>query len=185
MKRWHGAFGKSGFSFVLARKNRRMIMKTYWWKIGGVFLLLAAVIIAAVFWPRQEQDNKTDSAVGPMSEQTQRDRRRLTAEELYQRALFYKESDDSPARNYRIVVDCCRQILNDYPSSPQAEKARELLQESRQRYEGWLESQMSNTGRSEPKVKKSRPLRRGRLPHYHRRGPGGIGEHRPWEKGRF
>jgi hypothetical protein len=32
---------------------------------------------------------------------------------------------------------------------------------------------------------KGRPLRQGRLPHYHRRGPGGIGEHRPWEKGRF
>jgi len=24
-----------------------------------------------------------------------------------------------------------------------------------------------------------------RLPHYHRRGPGGIGEHRPWQGGRF
>jgi hypothetical protein len=32
---------------------------------------------------------------------------------------------------------------------------------------------------------KERPLRKGRLPHYHRRGPGGIGEHKPWERWRF
>ncbi len=44
-------------------------------------------------------------------------------------AMREKNAGDSSERKYHIVAGCCRQILELYPDSPQADKARELLQE--------------------------------------------------------
>jgi hypothetical protein len=44
-------------------------------------------------------------------------------------ALREKNAGGSSQRKYQIVAGCCRQILERYPDSPQADKARKLLQE--------------------------------------------------------
>lgn len=93
-------------------------MKAHSWRIPGAVLLLAVVISAAVFWPTQREETGNNLA----------GRQKPSAEELYKTALLHKEPGDSPARNYRIVVDCCRQILEEYPDSPEAEKARAAKQ---------------------------------------------------------
>ncbi|HUW20766.1 MAG TPA: hypothetical protein VMW16_15820 [Sedimentisphaerales bacterium] len=86
-----------------------MIMKTYWWKTAGVgFVVLSAVILPAVFRSRQ-QATKTDSPARAQAQQTQQDRPKPSAEELYRTALLHKEPGDSPAGNYTIPADCCRQ----------------------------------------------------------------------------
>jgi len=60
--------------------------------------------------------------------------------------------------DFRIITDCCRKILTDYPDSPEAEKATELLQEVPKRHQ-----RLAAQTPSEPAVRKSRRLRR-RLP---------------------
>ena len=89
-----------------------MVMKTYWWKIGlAAALVLAAVITARVFWPRPPQSGITESPARANQQQTQQNRPRLSAEELYQTALLHKEPADSAHTDFRLVVAYCRQIL--------------------------------------------------------------------------
>jgi len=88
-----------------------------------------------IFWPGQHEDCKTDLAAQARPQRTQQERPKPSAEELYQTALLHKEPGDSPRQNYRILVHNCRRILKEYPDSPQAEKARELLQDVRRRCE--------------------------------------------------
>ena len=138
-------------------------MKGYMWKTGGVFLLSAAVVLAAVFWPRPQEGSKTDSTAESEARQMRQDRPGPRAEELYRKALLHKEPGASAAKNYRMVMDCCRRILEQYPDSPRAEPARTLLREAQDNYEGLYENQIGLVDRPGPKVKKSRSLHR-RMP---------------------
>ena len=105
-------------------------MKIYWWKITVVAIfVLAAVITARVFWSRPSESSITESPARANQQQTRQARPRPSAAELYQTALLHKEPGDSAHRDFRLVVACCRQILQEHPDSPQAEKASELLQE--------------------------------------------------------
>ncbi|MFH1613750.1 MAG: hypothetical protein ABIG61_01520 [Planctomycetota bacterium] len=54
------------------------------------------------------------------------------AEQLYQTAVGLKKA--GVYINYRKMVDLCRTILREYPDSPYAEKARQLLREMPPRY---------------------------------------------------
>ncbi len=77
------------------------------------------------------------------------------AEKLYQMALFCKTDAESQDTSFDIMVECCRQILKEYPNSPQATKARELLQQH-----NVTEEVTGFPYAGQPKVKKSRTLRR-------------------------
>jgi len=148
-----------------------MDMRTYWWKITvAAVLILAVVITAKVFWPRSPESSITESPARANQQQTQQNRPRPSAEELYQTALLHKEPGDSVHRDFRLVVAYCRQILEEYPESPQAEKARELLQEVPERYQKQYDREMRFAYPRKPKVKKSRTLRR-RTPMRYERQP--------------
>jgi hypothetical protein len=164
-------------------------MKTLLWKIAGsVVLVLAVVIVVKIFWStetepvteskrtgqnKQVQEKNTDDLeIQPglqqpdaklafkqpesnLSETIEEEGANPEAEKLYQMALSCKVPRDSQDASHRIMVECCRQILKEYPNSPQAPKARDLLQQYNVPEEA--------TGfpyASQPKVKKSRTLRR-------------------------
>jgi type IV secretory pathway VirB10-like protein len=55
------------------------------------------------------------------------------AENLYQMALVESKIAKKPFMTYKRMVDYCRQILQQYPNSPQAPKARQLLREMPER----------------------------------------------------
>lgn len=157
-------------------------MNKLWLKITGfVVLALAAIIVVNAFWPTgtaptsesndMKQVKKEDkSDLKPQQVVQQPEEKEAVeqaesipnAEKLYQIALFYKEPGDSPDPNmsYEIVLDCCGLILNQYPNTPQAEKARELLQKVPEDYRKRYDEGMRSRYLSKPKVKKSRSLRR-------------------------
>jgi hypothetical protein len=168
-------------------------MNTLVLKIAGIIILvLVAIIVANIFWPtgsapiaqapdseQIQQENKgiletrqleAKQVVEPTKPKRPKTIRQETlnhqrAENLYQVALLQKEkSINSPNMNYEMVIGCCRQILERYPDSPQADKAKELLQEVPEQYRRQYSTQ--------PKVKKSRSLRR--MPQRRRHRPADI-----------
>lgn len=130
-------------------------MKTVWIKLIVPFVVVFLVVFwSIIFWPTETEPQGVpdDLETRPKVQQT-------PAESLYQTALSHKERDNPSDMDFRITADCCRKILTDYPGSPQAEKATELLQEVPEKYQSQTVVQTT----SEPKVRKSRRLRR-RLP---------------------
>lgn len=83
-----------------------------------------------------------------------------TAEELYQIALSQKQIAEPSYRDYEVILECCHHIFRQYPTSPQAQKAKELLHEVPQQYQERYNDEMRLLNPPEPKVKKSRTLRR-------------------------
>ena len=66
-------------------------MKTCWWRIAAAAaVVLAAVITAKVFRPRPSESSITESPARAKQQETQQDRPKPTAEELYQTALLHK-----------------------------------------------------------------------------------------------
>lgn len=75
----------------------------------------------------------TASAVSPPA--TSDEQLYPQAEDWYQMALFHKKSAAKlPLLSYKKLVDYCRMILENYPQSPQAQKARQLLRELPEEY---------------------------------------------------
>jgi len=131
-------------------------MNKLWLKISVVAALVLVVItLAYVFWPAEthiQNDDNRDLEIQPNTSHPE-------AEKLYQPALLHKPGS-SPEPGFRIMVDCCRKILQEYPNSPQAERAKQLLQEVPEQYRKQFEREMSLRYASKPAVRKSRPLRR-------------------------
>ncbi len=100
-------------------------MNKLWLKITGIAVLaLVAVIVVHAFWFAEtppQKENKDDLKT-PLNAQHSK------AEKLYQTALLHTPGK-SPEPGYRIMIDYCRKILREYPDSPQAKKAKELLQQ--------------------------------------------------------
>ena len=59
---------------------------------------------------------------------------KVQAERLYNMAMFESKVAKKPMMTYKRMVDYCRQIINDYPRTFFAPKARELLREMPERY---------------------------------------------------
>jgi hypothetical protein len=129
-------------------------MKTIWIKLALALALVLLVVGGIMFWPTETEptDAPGDLKTPPQVQQTR-------VESLYQTALFHKERDNPSDMDFRITADCCRKILTDYPDTPHAEKATELLKEVPEKYQSQSAAQAS----SQPKVRKSRRLRH-RLP---------------------
>ncbi len=132
-------------------------MKKHWLIITGFVVLTVVVIIVANVFRSAE--------TAPMQPETFTEREsNPEAEKLYQKALSQKESSERepPSISYRVMIDCCRKILKEYPDSVQAEKAEKLLQEVPEQYREHYDREMSflHLSKREPKVKKSRTLRR-------------------------
>ena len=101
-------------------------MKVLWLKIAGIAVLVVvavAVLLVGVFWSSEPESQEViaSAEAGRIAP--------TKAERLYQMALREKNAGGSSERKYQIVAGCCRQILELYPDIPQADKARELLQE--------------------------------------------------------
>ncbi|NIP50742.1 MAG: hypothetical protein GWO10_03720 [candidate division Zixibacteria bacterium] len=126
-------------------------MKTIWIKLVVALALVLLVVGGIIFWPTETgpKDAPVDLKPPPRVQQTR-------AEGLYQMALSRPERDNPSEMDFRIMADCCRKILADYPDSPEAEKATELLQEVPERYQRLSVAQVP----SKPAVRKSKPLRR-------------------------
>jgi hypothetical protein len=137
-----------------------MITRTFKLKIVAVVgLTLVACILVKIFWPAE-----TVQVVQPEEKKTQivkQEKSSPEAEKLYKMATLQKERPiPSQGTDYRMMIACCQRILQEYPQSPQAESAKELMQEIPQEYKMAYNEEMSQFSPSEPKVKKSRPLRR-------------------------
>jgi len=139
--------------------------------IGVVALVVVAIIVVKVFWsagsaPTAQSPDLKEAQAKKAAEPAEfrlakpvgQEELTQKVDKLYQMALLQKEESTSsadPNMNYEMMASCCQQILIEYPDSPQAEKAKELLQEMPEQYrEQYL---------SEPKVEKSKRLRH-RLP---------------------
>ena len=136
----------------------RILTNKPWLKISVVAALILVVItLAYVFWPtetRIEDENTHDLEARTNTQYPE-------AEELYRTALIHKEQVNSrDDRDYMIVLDSCQRILRQYPDSPQAEKAKELLQEVPEQYRKQYDGEMSLRYSSKPTIRKSKPLRR-------------------------
>jgi len=143
-------------------------MKTLRLKIAGIGILSTAVIVlVGVFWfskPQSKQAAKSPKPGQPATvTATTENGTNQRAEKLYQMALRKKNAGGSSERKYHIVAGYCRQILELYPDSPQADKATELLQEVPERYQRLSLEEIRSQMPSKPAVRKSRSLRR-RLP---------------------
>jgi len=111
-------------------------MKQLWLKVGGiVFIIVIIAFIVYIIWPNSvnvqndrlmsKSENRKNEVAVPTT---------TAAEKLYQTALLQKNSNSDPDRKYNIVVQTCRQIISEYPESPQADKARILLSEVPKQY---------------------------------------------------
>jgi len=99
-------------------------MKTIWIKLVVALALIFLVVFwAIIFWPAgiEPTDSTGDLKAPPQVQQTR-------VESLYQTAVFHKERDNPSDMDFRITADCCRKILTDYPNSPEAEKATQVIQ---------------------------------------------------------
>lgn len=138
-------------------------MKTSGLKIAGIAVsVLAVIVVAKIFWPAEtkpatEITSEIQAKAPKAVEQQQPDAR---AERLYEMALLQKETAESSPENYEMVLVSCWHIIRRYPDTPQAEKAKQLLQEVPEQYRKQYSEKLSFLYPSEPKVKKSRPLRR-------------------------
>jgi len=54
---------------------------------------------------------------------------RVQAERLFEVALFERKKARLPGMNYARMVEYCRQIIKQFPGSPEAAKARRMLAE--------------------------------------------------------
>jgi hypothetical protein len=130
-------------------------MKTIWIKLVVALVLFFLVAFwGIIFWPDGTEAGNAQGDLRPPPQV-----RQTRVESLYQTAVFHKERDNPSDMDFRITADCCRKILTDYPNTPQAEKATELLKEVPEKYQSQSAAQVS----SQPAVRKSRRLRR-RLP---------------------
>jgi len=157
-----------------------MIISKFWLKIIGLAILAVAVIVLAnVFWTAEtkptaksidmkqirekrgvedwpEEKQVIEPANPAQSESIKEEKSDPKAEKLYQMAVFHKMSGNSPNDvSYQLMVDCCRAILGQYPDTLQAKKTRELVQEY-----NITDEEVGLEYLNEPKVKKSRTLRR-------------------------
>lgn len=133
-------------------------MNTFWLKVAGV--VIAVFVVAVVvnnflssksepkaepktFYDVIKQDDKRLRAE-PKPEQivelarSQQDQipleEKVQAERLFEMALTNRKMARLPGMTYKQMVDYCRQIIEKYPDSPQAPKARRMLGEVPERY---------------------------------------------------
>lgn len=130
-----------------------MISKKPMMIIGIIVLMVASLFLTKIFWFSKTilTQNATQKEEGTQS----------NAEKLYQTALLQKtKTADMPTGiNYRITVSCCQQILKEYPASPEAEKAKVLLQSVPEQYQKQYAQEIRSVAPPEFKVKKSNTLR--------------------------
>jgi hypothetical protein len=55
------------------------------------------------------------------------DEERVDAEKLFEMALFQRKEARLPGMSYKLMVDYCRQIIEKYPDTEYAFKARRML----------------------------------------------------------
>jgi len=86
--------------------------------------------------PRTEAvlEKAVPEAVEEQSSDEQAEELNPRAEDLYQMALVESKIAKKPFMTYKRMVDYCRQIIQQYPDSSYAPKARELLRQMPQRY---------------------------------------------------
>jgi len=109
--------------------------KLIYFKIGGYFILVLVVVIVIVAFSSNRSTNQNGGAGSSKNAKNKGSVQTTTpAEKLYQTALLQENSNSDPDRKYNIVVQTCRQIISEYPESPQADKARILLSEVPKQY---------------------------------------------------
>jgi len=59
---------------------------------------------------------------------------RIDAERLFNVALQHRKIGRLPGPGYKVMVDCCRQIIAKYPGSVYAFKAKRMLRDIPERY---------------------------------------------------
>lgn len=134
-------------------------MNTFWLKILLVIVAIVGLfVLANVFLPAE----KAEQVQPPQPEQktfytaTEQDDKRLRAEpntddleiqyqelsledevqadKLFEMALFHRKSGRLPVMGYKQMVDYCRQIIEKYPDSVYAFKAKRMLSDIPETY---------------------------------------------------
>ena len=115
----------------------------------GVILVLV-VVTGVVLMINRSSDSRSElpSRAEVPQRQHKEPQPKATAAQLYQKALLHKDPGDSPQENYKLATDYCPQTLQEYPNSPEAEKARQLWHQLRnQRKEQYTKARVDNTPR--------------------------------------
>ncbi|MCK4914404.1 MAG: hypothetical protein KAS69_07425 [Planctomycetes bacterium] len=138
-----------------------VIMNTFWLKILLVMVAVAGLfILVNIFLPAEKAENEQVQVEQPEQKTfytaTEQDDKRLRAEpnaddleiqfkklsledevqadKLFEMALFHRKSGRLPVMGYGRMVDYCRQLIEKYPDSVYAFKARRMLSDIPQKY---------------------------------------------------
>ena len=134
-------------------------MNTFWPKVAVVVVLVVgAIVFVNLFWasapqpkpePKQEvktepktfhqvieQDDKRLRAQGDTDHQFKElsPEEEVRAEQLFEMALAHRKMGRLPGMSYKLMVDYCRRIIESYPHSSYAAKARRILRDIPQQY---------------------------------------------------
>ena len=83
---------------------------------------------------RLHADIKTAKPAKKEQEQTELSPEEAHAEQLFEMALAQRKMARLPGISYKLMVDYCRQIIEKYPDSDYAPKARRMLGEVPKQY---------------------------------------------------
>lgn len=83
--------------------------------------------------PVEEQVTEVERPAKPESKEIALEDQ-VQAERLFEMALAQRKMGRLPGVSYKLMVDYCREIIEKYPNSPQAPKARRMLGEVPRRY---------------------------------------------------
>ena len=90
--------------------------------------------IAAEDDKRLRAEIKTDRSAKTEQEQQEISPEEIQAEKLFEMALAQRKMARLPGVNYKLMVDYCREIIEKYPASIYASKARRMLGEVPRQY---------------------------------------------------
>ena len=131
-------------------------MDTIWSKLAVIGVMLVGVIALAKYLSARKQepeikpktfyetiaeddrrlrsDIKTDRPAKDEQQQEEISPEEMQAERLFEMALAQRKMARLPGVNYKLMVDYCREIIEKYPNSSYAPKARRMLAEVPKQY---------------------------------------------------
>ncbi len=122
----------------------------------SVVLLAAAALATKALWPTPEEGADPPPLTNPDAA-IRAQPAALSAQPRRTAELQEQTTDPCQDPEYVRIVTSCRHILEQYPGTPQAEMAKQLLRRTEQRY-GQDQAQPASS--TKPEIRRSRPLRR-------------------------
>lgn len=85
------------------------------------------------------------------------------ANKLLTTASALLNDDKQTSEGYLIAMDCCLKLIDKYPDSTEAEKAKILINQIPQKWQRWYNKEIKQARPKSTKVKKTKSLRSDRF----------------------